>query len=180
MLDNTEKSSPVSRVGTYKGRFAELAVGLTAANLVGYAFDYLLYPFVIYNVGILRGGIFMTLVSFTTCITGMKFYDWSKRDWIGIEAIKEIKTYKGTRRIGRMTAWVLTKNEPVMFLFLSIKFDPFVTTAYMRHGKFNGMNRRDWTNFLGSLLVSNAYWILACYTGISLVEWGWKYLKATA
>lgn len=179
MLDNAEKSSPISRVGSYKGRFAELAVGLTATNLIGYAFDYLLYPLVIYNVGILRGGVIMTLVSFTTCITGMKFYDWSKRDWIGIEAIKGIKTYKGTRRIGRMTAWVLTKSEPVMILFLSIKFDPFVTTAYMRHGvhQYNGMSARDWRIFLSSVAISNLYWTLAAYMGISVVEWGLEMVR---
>ena len=157
-----------------KGRLAELAVGLTATNFIGYAFDYLLYPFVIYQFGILTGGTIMAAASFTACITGMKFYDWSKRDWIGIEAIKEIKTYKGTRRIGHVTSWVLTKSEPVVFLFLSIKFDPFVTTAYMRHGKFNGMNRRDWTIFMGSLLVSNVYWTIASYMGISVVEAAWK------
>ncbi|MDZ4185266.1 MAG: hypothetical protein U1D97_09835 [Desulfuromonadales bacterium] len=157
-----------------KGRFAELAVGLTATNLIGYAFDYLLYPFIVYQFGILQGGIIMTFVSFTACIAGMKFYDWSKRDWFGIEAIKKIKTYKGTRTIGHAISWVLRKNETVVFLFLSIKFDPFVTTAYMRHGKFNGMNQRDWTIFMGSLIVSNIYWTLACYMGISLAEWGWK------
>lgn len=159
-----------------KSRIAEIALGLSAANIIEYVADYLLYPFVIYNVGILRGGIIMTLVSFTICITGMRFYDWSKRDWIGIEAIKEIKTYKGTKKIGHVTSWVLKKSEPVVFLFLSIKFDPFVTTAYMRHGKFNGMSKRDWTIFMGSLIISNVYWSLACFMGITLVEWGWKAL----
>jgi len=44
----------------------------------------------------------------------------------------------------------------------------------MRHGKFNGMNKRDWKIFTGSLLLGNAYWIFVCYTGITLFEWGWK------
>lgn len=151
-----------------------MTAGFTAANLIGYVFDYGIYPYVIFKLGILKGGLIMTLVSFTTCIIGMKFYDWSKRDWLGIEAIKEIKTYKGTRKIGRVTSWVLKKSEPVVFLFLSIKFDPFVTTAYMRHGKYNGMGKRDWTIFTSSLLISNVYWTLACYMGITLVEWAWK------
>ena len=79
-------------------------------------------------------------------------------------------------KIGRITAWVLKKSNPIVFLFLSIKYDPFITTAYLRHGanQFNGMKRRDWKIFIGSLLVSNAYWTLACYMGITLFEWGWK------
>jgi hypothetical protein len=55
-----------------------------------------------------------------------------------------------------------------------IKFDPFITTAYLRHGKFSGMTKRDWTIFMSSLILGNAYWTLACYMGISLFEWGWK------
>lgn len=33
---------------------------------------------------------------------------------------------------------------------------------------------------MDSLLISNIYWTLAGHMGISLIEWGWKYLKATA
>lgn len=65
------------------------------------------------------------------------------------------------------------KSDHVVFLFLSIKFDPFITTAYMRHGKFNGMTKRDWKIFTGSLLLGNVYWTLACYMGIMLFEWVW-------
>jgi len=50
----------------------------------------------------------------------------------------------------------------------------FVITAYLRHGKFNGMSKRDWAIFMGSLIISNVYWTLACYMGITLFEWGWK------
>lgn len=156
-----------------KRKFAELSLGLTVSNLITYSFEYFLYPFSIYKLGILKGGLVMTFLSFIICILAMKFYDWSKRDWIGIEAIKEIKTYKGTKKIWRVTSWVLKKSEPIVFLFLSVKFDPFVTTAYMRHGshQYNGMNKRDWTIFMSSLIVSNGVWIFACFTGISMAEW---------
>ena len=66
------------------------------------------------------------------------------------------------------------KERPSCFPFMSIKFDPFITTAYLRKGKFSGVTRRDWTIFIGSLLFSNAYWTLACSMGSTLVEWGWK------
>ena len=68
----------------------------------------------------------------------------------------------------------MKKSDPVVFLFSSIRSDPFVTTAYLRHGTFKGMTRKDWKIFIGSLLFSNAYWTLACYTGITHFEWGWK------
>jgi len=72
----------------------------------------------------------------------------------------------------------LKRSEPVIFLFLSIQQDPFITTAYLRNGanQFNGMKKRDWTIFTSSVVISNAYWTLAVYMGISLVEWAWKAL----
>ena len=159
-----------------KSRIAELALGLSANQLTVWSGDYILYPFIIYTFGILKGGILMMLISFIVCFLTMKFYDWSKRDWLGIEAIKEIRTYKGKTKIGRFTSWIMKKSDPVIFLFMSIKFDPFITTAYLRKGanQFNGMKRRDWKIFISSLILSNAYWTLACYMGITLIEWGWK------
>jgi hypothetical protein len=54
-------------------------------------------------------------------------------------------------------------------------FDPFITTAYMRHGsrKYNGMNRRDWATFLSSGLISNLWWwwlptYALAYGGVSI------------
>ena len=115
----------------------------------------------------------MTFFAFIANIMTIKFYDWSKRDWLGIEAIKGLKTYNGNKMIGRFTSWILKRSEPVIFLFLSLRYDAFTTTVYMRQGKFNGMSKRDWTIFMGSLLLSNIYWTLACFMGITLFEWVW-------
>jgi len=72
----------------------------------------------------------------------------------------------------------LTKGDFVVFLILSINLVPFITTTYMRHGKnqYNGMSKRDWTIFSSSVIISNAYWTLAVFMGITLVGWVWKAL----
>ena len=46
----------------------------------------------------------------------------------------------------------------------------------MRHGshQYKGMLAMDWRIFLGSLAISNIYWILAAYMEISAVEWLWR------
>lgn len=160
-------------ISTAKERIAVLGVGLLANWLMVNGFNYLLYPFIIWKLGILNGGIAMTVLSFLVCYATLLFYDWSKKDWLGIETIKDVKSYDGNKKIGRLTSWIMRKSDPVIFLFLSIKFDPFITTAYMRHGKFNGMGRREWAIFMGSLLISNVYWTLACFMGITLFEWVW-------
>ncbi len=38
-------------------------------------------------------------------------------------------------------------------ILLSIKFDPFIVTVYLRRGRFGGMSRRDWQIFLLSWLI---------------------------
>jgi hypothetical protein len=159
------------KVHAKRGRIAELAVGLAVNRLIDYAFDYGLYPFVIYVLGIWLGGCVMILLSFMACLITIWFYDWAERDWLGIEAVKTLKGYEGSNKLGRVGSWIMTRSEPVIFLFLCVQYDPFITMVYMRKGSYNGMNGRDWRVFVGSLLMGNGYWILACYSGISLVEW---------
>jgi hypothetical protein len=157
-------------------RVAELTLGISAKNLISYSFDYLLYPFVIYRLGLIKGGIVMMALSLLACVILLRFYDWTKRDWLGIETIKGMKDYQGDSRLGRLTAWILWRSDPVVFLFLTIKEDAFVTLVYMRHGshQYNGMSARDWRIFLSSVAISNIYWTLAAYMGISVVEWALK------
>lgn len=155
-------------------RALELTAGIAAAWLVRQAFDYALYPFAIYRLGILEGGVAMALLSCAASIISIKVYDHLKRDWLGIEAIKELKAYDGKERIRRATAWIMNKSDPVVFIFLSLKFDPFITAAYLRKGRYGGLRGKDAALFAGSLALGNAYWAFACFTGISIFEWMWS------
>lgn len=143
-----------------------------------WAFDFLLYPYVIYQFGLAWGFPVLLILSFLLCYGTLVFYDWSKQDWLGIEAIKEVKEYEGNSRFRKIAAWALRRSDPVAILFLSLKFDPFITVIYMRKGsrKFNGLSRRDWRIFLASLVIGNAYWSLAAYMGVTLFEWGWEFV----
>ena len=119
----------------------------------------------------------MAILSFIICWLTMKFYDWSQRDWLGLETIKDLKTYDGPHRSGRWIGWVLRKSDPVACVLLSIKFDPFIVTVYLRRGRFGGMNRADWKNFLLSWLIGNVYWSIVCFGGVSALVWLWTWIK---
>jgi hypothetical protein len=160
-----------------KSRIAELALGHTVNQLIVYGFDYGLYPLAILWLGLGRGFAVMAFLSLLICWVTMRFYDWSKRDWLGIEAIKELKHYKGPSRSGRWIGWVLRKSDPVACVLLSIKFDPFIVTVYLRRGRFGGMNRTDWRNFLMSWLIGNVYWSIICFGGVSALMWLWTWIK---
>jgi hypothetical protein len=121
----------------------------------------------------------MTLLAAALNILCLKLYDWSKRDWLGIEALKGMKGYEGRGRLMRFLSGMLKKGDSAAFLFLSIKEDAFITMVYLRHGshQYNGMSGRDWRIFIASLAVANAYWTLVAYTGITVIEYLWKMLK---
>jgi hypothetical protein len=160
-----------------KERLAVMAIGISVNTFVSsYLFDFLLYPFVIWKLGIIQGGFLMTGLAGIFCYLTFVFYDWSKKDWLGIETIKSLKNYDGATKLGRITSWILKQSDPVIMLFLSIKYDAFITTAYMRHGahQFNGLTKRDWKIFGLSLAISNLYWTFASFMGVSLIEYVWK------
>ncbi len=154
----------------FGNRAAELTVGISANALLVYGFDWVLYPVVLYHYGVWHGGFIMALASFAACLASFRFYDWSGRDWLGIEAIKKLKE-GGPSRLARLTAWIMNRSEPVVAVFLSLKSDPFITTLYLRRGAYNGLSARDWRIFLFSVVLSNAWWIAAVYLGISAFDW---------
>jgi hypothetical protein len=150
-------------------RAAQWLVGFLTHKLFDEAFDFVLYPFVIYSLGLLWGGLVMTLMSLLDCYLLLKLYDWLKRDWFGIEFVKGLRFSGGQSRWRKALAWLLNRGNAVAFIALSLRYDPFITTAYLRHGSYNGMTLRDWYIFLGSGIVSNLAWMLVCYGGLSVV-----------
>jgi hypothetical protein len=155
-----------------------LAIGLTVKDLTDRAFDYILYPYVIYRLGIIKGGLIMSVLACALNLLTLKFYDWSKRDWLGIEALKGLKDYSGPNRWARLWAWIMRRSDLIVMTFLSIKEDAFIALIYMRHGshQYNGMTGRDWKIFFTSVVIANVYWTLAASMGVTLVEWAWAAL----
>lgn len=155
-------------------RVLTVSIGILVNNvLLSPAFDYILYPFVIWKLGLFMGGIVMVLLSTLCCYFIVLFYDWTKRDWLGIETIKQLKEYTGSTKLGRIAAWILARGDIAAMIFLSIKFDPFVTTVYMRKGafQFSGIDKRSWIIFFSSAFISNLYWTITMYLGVSGVEY---------
>jgi len=155
-----------SRIGT-------LAIGHTLNWLFVNSFDWVLYPYVIWQCGLLVGGVTMSILSLIVCYATLLAYDWSKKDWLGLELLKEVREYNGGRKVGRVVSWVLSRGQWAILVFLSIKYDPFITVAYMRHGanQYNGMSHRDWKIFLSSWGIANLMWSVSVFTGVSFIEW---------
>ena len=168
-----------SIIASPKERFGILGIGLTTVHITNRLWNYLLYLFVIWQLGVVFGGIIMTILSMDLCLVMLYLYDWTKKDWLGIETIKSVRELSSESWFGRIASWILKKGDPAALVFLSLMFDPFITTAYMRRGshQYNGMNRRDWATFLSSGLISNLWWWLPAYAlaygGVSI----WDFLS---
>jgi hypothetical protein len=166
-----------------KERIATLGLGHIGNLLMGKVIDWVVDPIVAFLLFSCIGGVkgfiitWMTLsiISFFACYATLKFYDWSKTDWLGIEAIKTLKELEGNS-FKRMIAKIIQQGDVFALIVLSVLFDPFIVVAYMRHGvnKFNGLNKRDWKIFLTSIMLSNGWQTILIYGGLIGIKHFWR------
>lgn len=178
-----------------KKRIATIALGHTFNQIFDWLFNYPLYLFVVEQAGLTKGYVVMAIASFFTCLAFIKFYDWLKVDWLGIEVAKEAKEY-GPAFIKKMNIesgigrilwwpfskiilfilWAVNKGGFIAFMALSIYTDPFIATVYMRKGwgEYNGLNCKDWMVFLASTAIGNAYWAIRTFAILEVAKFSWK------
>ena len=179
----------------YKERIATLALGHTVFYTIEQVFNYGIYIPVIGFLGVFRGGLAMMVLSFFVCYGILKFYDWAKVDWLGLEVLKEIRDF-GPEWIRKLQAkslvgkilwwpfskiilfvlWSLKKGGFIAFFALSVFTDPFTTTVYFRKGSFNGLAKMDWLVFAASVLTGNIYWTFRTYLIIIAAKLGFYWI----
>lgn len=140
-----------------------------------YLFDYVLYPFVIYKAGLLKGFAIMLALSFLSCLIFLLIYNFLKKDIFALEYSKQkinafIDDTKGSK-IKRFFRKILKHSKILLFIFLSV-YDPFIATVFMRKGDFKPklMTRSDWGILSLSVVVGNAVWAPTIFVGVSLFE----------
>lgn len=160
----------------HKERLGVLGLGHLMNAGIMYGFDWGLYPFTIWLMGPIIGGIIMTILSILFDLTIIYWYDKSKQDWLGIEAVKSFKEGSGGSRKEKLLRWVMNRSDKILVVLLSFKLNPFNVVLYMRHGahEYNGMSCRDWKIFTVSTIVGNFYWTLAMFGGVTVIEQVWK------
>ena len=166
-----------------KFNFRVLTIGHAIFHSTDYAFDYVLYPFVIYKLGPFYGGVVMAVLATTINLSLFYIYDSFKKDWLGIEIAKEMVenffkeekeiVKKSWRKSGKIFFyWLFHRNKLGQFIFLSLHFDPLITVIYMRpgHHLYNGLSKRDWKIFWSSVVISNAWWTGIAFVAISTLK----------
>lgn len=155
----------------YRHRLALVAVGHTAKRIEEYLVDWVVYGAVVayctYTWGLAYGSLMsfliMTPITAVMCIAYIRFYDWAKRDWLGIETLKELRELDNTSTWFRgIIRRILKRGGVPAFFLLSAFTDAFITTVYLRRGAhhYSGLEWRDVIIFCSSVIVSNAYWTI--------------------
>jgi len=180
-------------IAAEKKKIATIALGHTFNQIFDWLFNYPLYLCVVNSMGLEKGYVIMAVISLFTCLAFIRFYDWLKVDWLGIEVAKEVSEYGPTfiknmnvqsgigkilwwpfSKIILVILWATKKGGFVAFLALSVYTDPFITTVYMRKGQYNGMTRNNWLIFIASTAVSNAYWAIRTFAILESAKLIWK------
>ncbi|KAF0101380.1 MAG: Uncharacterized protein FD187_1346 [bacterium] len=176
MMDGMRVAGLGDKLAPYGTRLRIMAVGHTGNACIGIGFDYVIYGLAIATLGPLKGGLLMIAVSFLIDLALIRFYDWSRTDWLGIEMLKDVRDNPVRSRPQRLLQWLLRKGDAVALVALSFKLNPFNVMLYLRRGAYlyNGMARRDWLVLIASTLIGNLYWILVMWGATSGLMHLWE------
>jgi hypothetical protein len=169
-------SNIVSFIARYKKRLAMIGIGISANQIFAFIFDFMLYPYVMWKLGLVKGFVVMSILSAIVCYLLIVLYDWLKKDWLGIETLKQFREYESKNILVRLLSRLFKKNDSLIFWVLSTQFDPFIAILYYRKGshQYGGLSKKEWRMFFFSLLAGDLYWSLMTFSGVSAIEYLWR------
>ncbi|HAO65020.1 TPA: hypothetical protein DCQ44_03520 [Candidatus Taylorbacteria bacterium] len=186
---------------SFWARFTQIVGAWGFWTIYGYAYDDLLYPLAIFKWGAVVGGGTMAILASLQCVLWLLWYEWMGKDWLGVNVVEDIKKDGGGwvekldaklkksillfplrivsypfSKTFLLVLWAIKKSDLLAFVTLNIVQDPFITTVFLRHGRFNGLRKKDWFVFCASLVFSNGYWIARNVVFIEIIKFGWHHL----
>jgi len=174
-------------VREYKTRIKQIGIGHAIYDTASWFFDNPGYITMIAVYGPLVGGAIMTALSLVICFVTLLVYERMKIEWTGVDVLDnlrergiayahKINNHEKHKHIHQLFAhiiffipvnifvlamWLMKRyGDVAAFFVLSIFEDPFYTTAYLRHARFDGLKKKDYLIFFASVLFSNGYWIM--------------------
>lgn len=156
-------------------KLGTIGTGHTLNFIINNWFDYGVYVPVIAFFGPIYGCGIMIILSTLLNLSLIKAYDWSGKDWLGFESLKEGKENLSTK-LPKWLQKMVSLGDITAFIGLSI-YDPFMATVYLRKKEqaHKGLSARDWKIFLSATILSNVGWTGLVFGGLSTFQW---FLKA--
>jgi hypothetical protein len=171
-----ENSISTSWFSRHRRRIAEVGTGHFIYATFNWFFDNVLYVLVVYRLGLLVGGAIMTALSLVQCGATLLLYERMRIDWVGAGSLARLSCIPDPSWWQRIIIWATRRGDAFVFVVLCIFQDPFITTAYFRRGRFDGLSARDWRIFFGSVFTSNFYWTLRSGAVAAIIVGAWRWL----
>ena len=159
-------------------RLARIGTGHALYATFNWVFDNILYVWVVYTLGMVKGGALMMAASFAQCALTLVVYQRMRIDWVGTGLLAEIRLKRERTRLERALVWASERHPAVIFTLLCVFQDPFITAAWFKQGSFGGLTRRDWAIFVAAVVVANVYWIFVASLIGQAVATLWQLLTA--
>jgi len=167
--------------------------GWSIYKVIYTSYDYVLWP-VIQNkygdISILYLSVGATILNYFI----LRWYQAKEVDWLGVNYLEEIKEKSNSwsekifghkNRCIRILMYVpvkffqaviylLKRNDLFAFFVFSLWKDSFVTTAFLRHGKFGDLDKRDYQIFTASTFLGCIYWGFVVKLGSIFIKFLFK------
>ena len=147
-------------------------------EVFGFFYDFPFWLWMQHRFGEFTGSVYASLIALVINFVILVWYQSNGTDWLGVNVLEQLKRegeekadnlYNGKglflkvvlfipAMVFKLVIWSLNKTELVTFFTLSIFTDSFLTTVFMRRGRFGKLDRRDMKIFLLSTLISCASW----------------------
>jgi len=181
---------------------AKVMSGWGIMESLNFFYDFPLWIWLQAHFGFVRGSIYASIGAFVVNIGLLIWYQRSGEDWLGVNIFEQIKeegdewarkvnSYQGwflkvvlffpvylPSQIFRLVLWSLKKTELITFIVFSIGTDSFVTTVFLRHGKFGPLNLRDVKIFVASTILSCFTWSLFDGSLVTISKFGWHLYRS--
>ena len=157
-----------------------------------FSFDFLAWPIIQAFFGFI-GIALLILIALINNFIILLWYQHKKVDWFGVNVLEDLKA-KGhlwvhevdnnknivkkislyiPAKILQFMIWLLNKNDIFAFVTLSLWQDSFITTIFLRHGRFDRLDRRDYIIFVSSTVLSCLAWSVLMQVIITAIRAVW-------
>ncbi len=169
-------------------RISLVAIGHIVKRVEEFLFDWLLYGVVVLFCTTTWGSVWGSLIAFSIMaplsayfsLLWIAYYNWSKRDWFGLEFLKELRDETKRGWFAQRIQAGLKRGGVPAFFILSFYTDPFMTVVYFRKKgeSYTLLGPRDTNIFWCSVVVSNAYWTLRWTVLVEAALFLWRYKQS--
>ena len=157
-----------------------------------FSFDFLAWPIIQAFFGFV-GIVLLIIIALINNFIILLWYQHKKVDWFGVNVLEDLKA-KGhlwvhevdnnknivkkislyiPAKILQFMIWLLNKNDIFAFVTLSLWQDSFITTIFLRHGRFDKLDRRDYIIFVSSTVLSCLAWSVLMQVIITAIRAVW-------